>query len=55
VNTGTDEDRELMRHSSERITSDIYASVLPELKAEVSAALAATISHKNDGKTVAGN
>lgn len=30
----------MLRHSSEAITSEIYASVLPELKAEVSAAVA---------------
>lgn len=39
----------MMRHSSERITSDIYASVLPELKAEVSAAVAAMIPRKASG------
>lgn len=39
----------MMRHSSERITSEIYASVLPELKAEVSAAVAAMIPRKASG------
>lgn len=39
----------MMRHSSERITSDIYASVLPELKAEVSAAVAAMVPRKAAG------
>jgi integrase len=33
----------MMRHSSEAITSEIYASVLPELKAEVSAAVVSMV------------
>lgn len=39
----------MMRHSSERITSDIYASVLPELRAEVSAAVVAMVPRKAAG------
>ena len=39
----------MMRHSSERITSEIYASVMPELKAEVSAAVAAMVPRKASG------
>lgn len=37
----------MLRHSSESITSDIYASVLPELQAEVSAAVVAMVPRKN--------
>jgi integrase len=40
----------LMRHSSESITSDIYASVMPELKAEVSAAVVEMVPRKNAGR-----
>lgn len=36
----------MLRHSSESITSDIYASVLPELKAATSAAVASMIPRK---------
>jgi integrase len=40
----------LMRHSSESITSDIYAAVMPELKAEVSAAVVDMVPRKNAGR-----
>jgi integrase len=40
----------LMRHSSESITSDIYAAVMPELKAEVSAAVVEMVPRKNAGR-----
>lgn len=36
----------MLRHSSEAITSDIYASVLPELKAATSAAVASMVPRK---------
>jgi integrase len=36
----------MLRHSSEAITSDIYAAVLPELRAEVSAAVVAMVPRK---------
>lgn len=36
----------MLRHSSEAITSEIYASVLPELKAEVSAAVVSMVPRK---------
>ncbi len=36
----------MLRHSSESITSDIYASVLPELQAEVSAAVVSMVPRK---------
>lgn len=40
----------MLRHSSESITSDIYASVLPELKAEVSAAVVSMVPRKTAAK-----
>lgn len=40
----------LMRHSSESITSDIYAAVMPELKAEVSAAVVDMVPRKKAGR-----
>jgi integrase len=40
----------LMRHSSEAITSAIYASVLPELKAEVSAAVVSIVPRSRTGR-----
>lgn len=39
----------MMRHSSVKITSDIYAMVLPELAAEVSSAVASMIPRKARG------
>ena len=39
----------LLRHSSEKITSDIYAAVMPELKAEVSAAVVDMVPRKKRG------
>lgn len=36
----------MLRHSSESITSDIYATVSLELKAEVSAAVAPMVPRK---------
>ena len=45
----------MLRHSSEAITSEIYASVLPELKAEVSAAVVSMVPRRAAGGRRAGS
>ena len=40
---------EMMRHTSVKITADIYALVLPELAAEVSGAVASMIPRRGKG------
>ena len=40
---------EMMRHTSVKITADIYSLVLPELAAEVSGAVASMIPRRGNG------
>jgi hypothetical protein len=44
----------MLRHSSHKITGDIYASVLPELAAEVSGAVEAMVPRKAAGGSPSG-